>query len=151
MTKLWTFLLRHNFQASHSYGVEASESHSSDYLYNCLYLTQRPNSDWLWQVMWHKNYLWHHSTLSTRPWFNKFSHISKGIMASTSELPTWALKIIMWYYQKQQNQSLKACKTFSKIFKILNSENHSMLRANLLPLDSIFRKRKSAIGNRVNK
>ena len=56
------------FQASHSYGVEASESRSSDYLFICIiYLPRRPNSDWLWQVMWHKNYWWHHSTLSTRP------------------------------------------------------------------------------------
>ena len=34
----------------------------------CLSLNpiQRHNSNWLWQIMWHKNYWWHHSTLLTR-------------------------------------------------------------------------------------
>ena len=31
------------------------------------FLIQSPNYNWLWQVMWHKNYWWHHSMLSTRP------------------------------------------------------------------------------------
>ena len=33
----------------------------------CIYLIQSHNPNWLWQVMWHRNYRWHHSTLSTRP------------------------------------------------------------------------------------
>ena len=36
--------------------------------------------NWMWQVMWHKNYWWHHSTLSKMAkYFNKFSHVSNGI------------------------------------------------------------------------
>ena len=31
-----------------------------------LYLIQLLHSNWLLQVMWHKNYWWHHSMLSTR-------------------------------------------------------------------------------------
>ena len=31
-----------------------------------MYLIQSHNSNWLWQVMWHNNYWWHHSTLSRR-------------------------------------------------------------------------------------
>ena len=45
----------------------ASESCSSVCINVCLYLMRRLNFDWLWQVMWHKNYWWHHSMLSTRP------------------------------------------------------------------------------------
>ena len=37
-----------------------------EHLSVCGYLIQSQNYNWLWHVMWHKNYWWHHSTLSRR-------------------------------------------------------------------------------------
>ena len=55
------------FQDPHSYRVWTSVHHMSVTLSLSLYLFQFLHSNWLLQVMWHKNYWWHHSTLSTRP------------------------------------------------------------------------------------
>ena len=61
-----TFSVLYYFQASHSYGAWGFLE-SLICMYTCLNLMRRPNSDWFWQVTWHKYYWWHHSTLSTRP------------------------------------------------------------------------------------
>ena len=41
-------------------------THLSLSLFVCGFLIQLLHSNWLLQVMWHKNYWWHHRTLSTR-------------------------------------------------------------------------------------
>ena len=53
----------HNFyfQGPHSYGVRTFFTWSISELLSFFW----PTSNWLWQVMWNKNYWWHHSTLST--------------------------------------------------------------------------------------
>ena len=58
--------------------------HSVAHLYNvCMYvrfLPRIPSSNWLLQVMWHKNYWWHHSKLSTRP--NDSTRLVTSVKAS---------------------------------------------------------------------
>ena len=93
-----------HFQGPHSYGVRTFFSWIiCPWAFSELLGFFSPSSNWLGQVMWHKKYWWHHSTLSTRP------HSSTSLVTSVKvswlrpRTPKVSFENYTWFWLSQLN------------------------------------------------
>ena len=62
-----------------------------------------PNSNWLWQDLWNKNYWWHHSMLSTRPPNSTILVTSVKVSWLRSRTPEVSFENYTWFWLTQLN------------------------------------------------
>ena len=88
------------FQGPPSYGVRTFFSRSICELF-LSFLS--PSSNWLGQVMWHKNYWWHHSALSTRPHSSTSLVTSVKVSFHRPKPPEVSFEYYTWFWLTQLN------------------------------------------------